>query len=88
MTFYPIAIELDGRRYRGDWCLMQGGRLCVRSPFGSRAAEVGSARPEVVAKRTLAKIVHDDQKLRAQGARNQERELARLRKRNAKSPPA
>jgi hypothetical protein len=29
--FYRFTIEVEGHRHSGDWCLMQGGRICVRS---------------------------------------------------------
>lgn len=78
--FYPIAIEVDGRPYKGDWMLLQGGRVCVRWALGSESAEIGRAKPEVAAARTLERIVRADQKRRAAGIKHQEREMAKVRR--------
>lgn len=67
--FYPVAVEVDGRRYAGDWVLMLGNRVCVRWALGSETAEVGRAKPEVAAVRTLEKMVRADQKRRAKEQR-------------------
>jgi hypothetical protein len=79
--FYPIAVEIDGHRHSGDWTLMPGGRVCVRSWFGSQTVEIGRATPEVVAVLTLERIIRASQKRRAQELARQARELAKLRKR-------
>lgn len=79
--FFPVAVMVDGRRYSGDWCLMQGDRVCVRSlGFGSLSAEIGKERPEVAAAKTLEKIVRADQKARADWAKYEAEELAKLSK--------
>lgn len=78
--FYPIAIEVDGRRYAGDWTLMLGGRVCVRWALGSETAEIGRAKPEMAAARTLEHLVRTDQKRRAKGLAQQEREMAKVRR--------
>ena len=52
----PIAIEISGRRYAGDWQL-DGREVCVGSAYGSRRVAVGRSRPERVAVRALHGLV-------------------------------
>lgn len=62
---------------------MLDGRLCVRSAWGNEAVDccAGTA-PGPLAKKTLERIIRADQKRRVQERAQQERELAKLRKRN------
>jgi hypothetical protein len=80
VRFHPIAMEVDGRKVRGEWSLMMGGRVCVRSIFGSETAEVGQATPPAAARLTLEKIVKGDRKRRAAENAAYERERAKLRR--------
>jgi hypothetical protein len=83
--YYPFAIKIDGHRYTGDWSLMMGGRICVRSAFGSEIVDIGRARPENVAARALERIARAYLKRRDAERAAQERELAKLhRPRKAK----
>lgn len=76
---FPIAIQIDGRTYSGDWQLLMGGRVCVRSlGFGSEIADVGRAKPEAVAAKTLERLIRTDQKKRAALAKQREREIAKV----------
>jgi hypothetical protein len=52
--FYPVSIELNGRRYTGGWELRQGGEICVGSAWGSLKEPIGRAKPENAAKRILS----------------------------------
>lgn len=79
MRYFPLAVRVDGHRYTGDWSLSQGGKICVTSAFGSLTAELGDERPEVVAIRTLERIVREDQQRRAEAEARQAHEMARLR---------
>lgn len=81
--YFPVEATVDGRRYTGDWCLMQGDRICVRSrAFGSRPAELGGARPEAIAAKVLEEIVRADWKKRSDHLKHEERELAKLRRKH------
>lgn len=76
--FYDVVADVDGRRCKGTWTLKQGGLICVASPWGSETVECGRLRPEECAKRTLARIIRADQKRRADWAKRQDRETARV----------
>jgi hypothetical protein len=84
--FYPFTIEVDGRRYSGDWRPMQGGRICVRSDagYGSEIVEIGQGDPNLAAQRALRGIVVVHKEGQAAALKRQERELARLRHRRKK----
>lgn len=77
--FYPVAIELDGRKYTGEWTLILGGEIYVRSPaYGSAKGQVGRRKPELVAAEVLRQIVVAWQKKRERDARQIERETLRV----------
>jgi hypothetical protein len=76
--FYRFAIEIDGHRYTGDWSLVQGGRMSIRSAWGGLIADVGEATPEVVSARVLEQIVRTYLQQRAQELERREQEMARL----------
>lgn len=81
MKYFPISVEVDGHRYTGDWSLMQGGRICVRSlGFGSEAADLGDENPDRLAHQVLEQLVRKDQQNREVRASLQKREAARLRR--------
>lgn len=87
--FYPVAVEFEGRRYTGDWMLVQGGDLCVRSRWGNKPGPVGKEKPEVSAKRVLEQIVRDWHRKRERDARQIERETLRVaRTGRARNPKA
>jgi hypothetical protein len=85
--FHPFTIEVDGRRYSGDWCLMQGGRICVRSDagYGSEIVEIVQGDPDLAAQRALKGIVVVHKEGQAAALKRQERELAKLRRRRKKA---
>lgn len=56
--FQPISVEVDGRRYAGDFQL-QGRDVCVGSAYGSRRAPLMRAKPETVAARVLRDLVRE-----------------------------
>lgn len=77
--FYPVAVEVDGRTYTGEWALAQGGEVRVRSAaYGSDRAPAGQRKPELVAAELLAKIVRDWHRKRERDARQIERETLRV----------
>lgn len=80
----PIAIDVDGRRCRGEWLLLQGGRLCVRSAWGCEIVELGRARPEALAPKALERIVRGYARRRAKEEAELARRTARLRRRVAR----
>lgn len=85
--FSPFAIKVDGRRYTGDWSLMQGGgRICVRSDagYGSEIVEIGEGDPTLAAQRALKGIVVLHKEAQAAALKRQERELEKLRHRRNK----
>lgn len=76
---YPISTQIDGCAYKGDWQLLQGCRVYVRSAWGNEVVEAGcNAKFVDVARRTLERIVRADQKRRADWKAHQQRELAKL----------
>ena len=84
---YPVTIQLDNRRYTGEWELMQGGEICVGSAYGSKRAPVGRRRPELVAADVLAQIVKDWQRKREREARQIERQTLRVARTGRPSRP-
>lgn len=76
--FFSIATEVDGRRYTGDWTLLMGNRICVRSAYGSETVDIGRGKPELAAAKTLAQIVRTYHRKRDQDRARQEREARRL----------
>jgi hypothetical protein len=75
--FYPVSIDLDGRK-TGEWALLLGGQIRVRSAWGNKAGPCGKDAPEVAAKRVLGEIVRDWQRQRQREARQLQREGERL----------
>lgn len=79
--FYPVEIKLDGRIYRGDWTIVQGGRVCVRTlGYGSMTDDLGGEKPEVVAPRLLERIIREYDARQADELKRQQREMAKLRR--------
>lgn len=86
--FYPVAVEVDGRTYTGEWALIQGGEVRVRSPaYGSDRAPVDRRKPELVAVEVLRKIVKDYHLKRDRDARQIERETLRVARSGRPSRP-
>jgi len=86
--YYAITIEIDGRRYTGDWRLCQGGVLAVGSAWGGITVEIGADEPVFAAQAALARIVREDQARRAAEVERQAAEMEKLRRpQNAKKPP-
>lgn len=89
--FYTISVQIEGRRYTGDWELRQGGEVCVGSAWGSDKASAGRRKPELVAAEVLRKVVADWQAKREREARQIARETERVartgRPRNPKARP-
>lgn len=56
-TFYPVEVDLDGRRHRGEWVLKQGGRLTVGGFYGAKTVDLGDAKPAALAKAVLRDLV-------------------------------
>lgn len=75
---YPIAIQVDGRTCKGDWQLLQGCRVYVRSAWGNDTAEGGCDKLQAVAERTLEGIVRAHAQARADEIARQQRELAKF----------
>jgi hypothetical protein len=78
--YYAVEIKVDGRRYTGDWSLLMGGRMCVRSAFGGVTVEIGQEEPKSAAQLVLERIVSDYHKAQAEEIERQEREMAKLRR--------
>lgn len=76
--FYPVEIELDGKRYAGQWKLRQGGMICVGGFWGSKTVPLGRAKPEVQAAKILRVLVVKWQAGRAKEQRAWEAKRARL----------
>lgn len=86
---YRFSIQVDGRRCGGDWQLLQGCKVYVRSAWGNDTIEADHERPEAVAARTLERLVRADDQKRADEIARQQRELAKFsRPRRPTSPPA
>lgn len=58
-SFYPIAIQIEGRTHRGQWTLKQGARVSVGGFYGARTVELGDAHPANLAAQVLAELVAD-----------------------------
>lgn len=56
-TFYPIEIEIDGRKHRGQWALRQGCKLSVGGFYGSQTVDLGDAPTTARAKEVLRDLV-------------------------------
>lgn len=76
--FYPVSTDVDGRTYTGEWALIQGGDICVRSKWGRKPEPLGKAQPEAAAKRILEKIVRDFRRQKERDARRLAKEGERL----------
>jgi|GEM_PF-3883430 len=77
--FYPIRVEVDGRACRGEWCLRQGGQICVRSLcYGSLTVPTGTRKPEVYAPIVLAILIRHYYRRQEQHRLWQEQEARRL----------
>jgi phage/plasmid primase-like uncharacterized protein len=74
---YDVTAEIDGRIYRGKWTLKQGGLICVSWGDGAKTVELGRARPEIRADKTLRELVT---KRLAQRAREEQAREARRRR--------
>ena len=55
--FYPVSVDVEGRRYNGEWVLRQGGKLCVGGAYGSKTVDLGRAKPENLAPKVLKELV-------------------------------
>lgn len=71
---YPIKIQVDGAARTGDWQLLQGCKIYVRSAWGNDTVDGYGENLQQLAERTLERLVRDDEKKRS-GWRA--RELAR-----------
>jgi hypothetical protein len=57
-TFYPVEIELDGRKHQGQWTLRQGCKLCVGAGYyGARVVDLGDRKTTEVAREVLRELV-------------------------------
>lgn len=82
--FYPISAEVDGKRVRGDWCILQGSQLRVRSlGYGALTVPLRGRRrrPEEWAVIVIRVLVHCYEKREAKDRDRRARETARLGRR-------
>lgn len=83
--FYTVEVKVNGRPCHGDWRLLQGGQMQVRSAWGGVTLEIGEDEPKSAAQLVLERIVADYHAKRAEERKQQERELAKLRRPRRKS---
>jgi hypothetical protein len=77
--FYDVAVELEGRIYRGKWTLKLGGLICVSwDGEGAKTVELGKTRPEVKAVTVLRQLVKECQARRERERRAWEAKRRRL----------
>jgi hypothetical protein len=50
------AVTIDGVAYEGIY-YVQGSVVCVESPFGAKAIQVGKLPPDAIAKMLLSELV-------------------------------
>lgn len=89
--YYAIAINIEGRHCKGEWTLLQGGRLHVRAPgWGVDTVEIGMGEPVSAAQLALQRIIVAYERQQNAERERQERELAKLRKphRTKRQPPS
>lgn len=79
--FFAFRIKVDGRAYSGDWTLMQGGQICVRSAFGSLSDNLGNEAPQAVAERLLERIVRTHDERRVEETKRRPETMAALHRR-------
>lgn len=80
MKYWPITVEVDGKRIKGDWTHAMGGKLHVRSlGYGSERVDLEDHNPDRLAHQILEGLYRKDQRKRADHEAFQQNEAARLR---------
>lgn len=81
MKYWPITVEVDGRRIEGDWTHWMGGRIHVRSiGYGSDKVDLGDEHPDRLAHQVLEALVRRDQQKQAEHAEQVRKQQAKYRR--------
>jgi hypothetical protein len=51
-----VTVTVDGLKHEGTYYL-QGSKLYVQSPFGTKATQLGGSTPEIIARILLSELV-------------------------------
>lgn len=85
---YPISIKVDGATRKGEWLLLQGCKVYVRSAWGNETVDGYGENLQQLAERTLERLVRADDQKRADWKAYQERETAKLLKPHRRRRPS
>jgi len=63
-SLIPVSVTIDGDTYKGAY-FVHHFTVCVLSPLGEKAREVGASPPETIAQQLFSELVNERTKRKA-----------------------